>query len=412
MASRSKAVSSTAVLHYEFCIRKHALSEFLDRGTEEAPMRLWRYVAQSVAVIIVFLSTLASIPALAQAPPPTTLDVTAARTASELVTAADGGVLDLITYGGTASYTVRVTNTGTSRAYAVTLRGTAPTGPTVGTDGGLTMLFSAITPGGTTCTTSNSAGTFTCNFGDISDGQLGDGGFLASASASSTFTISLPLPKTPYGTTCTLPDGGSVAGNSLSDYTVTASATNADPVMKLVQNTTRTRALADLAVTMTGPDSANEGGSVTFGVHGMNNGPCAANRPRLTNTSVAQLAFGSNAAGTCQSGYPCTVTDSLPAGASFDVMSTYTVGNLPPDVPTAGLANQVDLNSSNTPNPDGGSIPVLFATPDPTSSNNTAVTQTWVNHSSGGCNSVTGSTLGLFGIALIVLTLRHRRRNN
>ena len=382
-------------------------------------MRLWRYIAQPVAVIIVLLGTLASIPALGQ--PDTTIDVTAAgRTSSELVTAADGGILDLITYGGSASYTVRVTNTGMSRAYAVRLTGNAPTGPTVGADGGLTMLFSAITPGAPTCSTSNNTGMFTCNFGDISDGQLDGGGFLASASATVTFTVTLPLPSKPYGTTCTLADGGSVADNSLGNITVTATSNNSGaPVTKTFQST-KTRALADLAVAMSGPDGALQGGTVTFDVQGVNNGPCAANRPRLTNTgSIASsanptglLTFQSNSAGPCQNGYPCTVASSLAAGASFDVMSTYTVGNLPANTPTAGLQNQVDLNSSSTPNPDGGSIPVLFATPDPSATNNTAVTTTWVNGPSGGCNSVTGSTLGLFGIALIVLTLiRHRRRN-
>ena len=371
--------------------------------------RSWLYIAQSVAVVIVLGGTLASIPAFGQVQP-TTLDISLVRTPSELVTAADGGQLDLITYGSTASYTVRVTNTGASRASAVRLSGFAPTGPTPNADGGLTANISAITPGGATCSFGDAGATFSCNFGDLPDGQLADGGFLATASASATYTINLPAPSRPYTANCTLADGGSVADNLLGATTATASGTNTGAPITATYQNTRTRPLADLAVTMTGPEGAKEGDTVTFNVHGVNNGPCDSNRPRLTNTGNALLAFQSNAAGTCQSGYPCTVANSMAAGASFDVSSTYTVGHLPADVPTAALANQVDLNSSSTPNPDGGPS-LAFATPDPTSSNNTAPTQTWVNHSTGGCNSVTGSTLGLFGIALVILTLRRRRRN-
>jgi uncharacterized repeat protein (TIGR01451 family)/MYXO-CTERM domain-containing protein len=438
MASRSKAVSSNAVPHYEFCIRKHALSEFLDRGTKEGPMRFWLYVAQSVAVVIVLWGTLASIPAFAQLPPPTTVDMSLLRTPSELVTLPDGGTLDLITYGGTASFTVRVTNTGMSRAYAVKLRGTAPTGPTPNPDGGLIANITAITPGGTTCSFGDAGATFSCNFGDLPDGQLADGGFLASASASATYTISLPAPvgadggitSAIYGTApCTLADGGPIADNPLGATTATASADNAsmqsDGGLLSAGQTyqkTLTRPLADLAVTMTGPEGAKEGDTVTFNVHGVNNGPCVANRPRLTNTLPnttlpdggllnGLLVFQSNS-GDCQLAFPnpssgsCTVVNgSWPVGASFNVASTYTVGHLPADVPTAALQNAVALNSSST------TSPFVLATPDPIPSNNAATTNTWINHPTGGCNAVTGSTLGLFGIALAILTLRRRRRN-
>src|SRR5215471_10616218 len=199
--------------------------------------RSWLYIAQSVAVVIVLGSTLASIPAFGQAPPETTLDVTLGRTSSELTTLPDGGKLDLITYGGTAAFTVKVTNTGMSRAYAVKLRGFAPTGPTPNPDGGLTANITAITPGGTTCSFGDAGATFSCNFGDLPDGQLADGGFLASASASATYTINLPVPvgadggvtSAIYGAApCTLADGGQIADNLLGATTATASGDNID----------------------------------------------------------------------------------------------------------------------------------------------------------------------------------------
>jgi uncharacterized repeat protein (TIGR01451 family) len=364
-----------------------------------------------VALASVLWVTLASIPAFGQLTP-TTLDVTAVRAPTELVVAADGGLLDLITYGLTATFNVRVTNTGASRAYAVKLTGAAPTGPTVNSDGGLTTRITAVTPTAS-CRISDDSATFSCNVGDLPDGQLADGGFLAAASASGTFTITLSLPSRPFGTTCTLADGGIVPGNSLGPITLTAIADNGDAGLTFTPDT-KTRALADLAVTLMGPDSANEGDTVTYQVHGVNNGPCVANRVRLTNSTSAGLHFQFNSAGgACEgdAGYPCTVASSWPAGASIDVTSTYTVDNLPAGIVSTKMYNQVDLNSNSTANPDGGSIPVLFATPDPTTSNNTANKTTAVAHPSG-CNSVTGSTFGLFGIALIILILGHRRRKS
>jgi len=353
-----------------------------------------------VVAAIGLLGTLASAPAFGQVVPPTLLRVSVTRAASELVTAADGGLLDLITYGGTATYSVTVQNIGPSRAYSVALSGSAPTGPTA-------TKITAVTPA--SCTISTDGSTFTCaNLGDLPDGILADGGFLAATSTISTVKISLALPPRPYGTTCTLPDGGPVQGNSFGPLTLTASATNAPPVPVSAALATTTRALADLAVTMTGPDTASEYSSVAYQVHAQNNGPCAANRVRLTNFNATNgLTLQSNSGG-CASGYPCTL-GTWPAGASVDVTSTYTVEGLPVAIKQAVENQQLDIASTNTPNPDGGTIPVVFATPDPVAGNNSASVPTSVMHDTG-CSSVGAGSLGFVGVALAAMGLIRRRR--
>jgi uncharacterized repeat protein (TIGR01451 family) len=371
-------------------------------------MRRSLYASQFLAVAIGFFGALASIPALGQ--PATTLDAGVFRNQTEIVPAADGGSLDLITYGGTATYRVAIQNIGSSHAFTVKLTGTAPTGPTVTADGGLTTQITAVTPA--SCTISGDKASFTCNnLGDLIDGQLADGGFLAATTTFATFTIQLAAPSKPYTTTCSLADGGQLEGVLLGPATVTASANNA-PNAPASVSSTRTRPLADLAVTMTGPDGANPGDTVNFQVHAANNGPCASNRVRLTNGNAsAGFIFQSNT-GACTSGYPCTVAQTWPAGASIDLTSTYKVDNVAFQITQTQLLNEVDLASNNTANPDGGSIPVVFATPDPSAANNSATTNTGVTHSVG-CNSVgAGSTLALLAAAIAVgMVLKRRRRD-
>jgi uncharacterized repeat protein (TIGR01451 family)/uncharacterized protein (TIGR03382 family) len=367
-----------------------------------------RSLSISVVAAIGLLGALASAPAFGQVVP-TTLNVSVTRTPSELVTASDGGSLDLITYGSTASYTVTVQNTGTSRAFAVTLSGTAPTGPTSNPDGGTTTRITAITPAG--CIISGDASTFTCALGDLQDGILPDGGgFLPVTSTTSRFTITLALPPRPFGTTCTLPDGGAIEGNSLGPVTVTASATNAPPAVATNPGTTTTRPLADLAVTMTGPDTANEGSVVAYQVRATNNGPCASNRVRLTNANGSNgLIFQSNT-GACTGGYPCTIASSWPAGASVDITSSYLVDFLPVAMRQAGELQEVNIASTATPNPDAG-VALVFATPDPVAANNTADVTTSVSHDTG-CSSVGTGSLGLLGVALALGLMLNRRRRS
>jgi uncharacterized repeat protein (TIGR01451 family)/uncharacterized protein (TIGR03382 family) len=406
MSSRSKAVNSAAVLRCEFCVPDHAPAEFWNRqigGT------LVRRLSVSVVAAIGFLGALASTPAFAQVVPPTVLNVSVRRSPGELVTASDGGSLDLITYGSTATFSVTVQNTGPSLAQSVTLSGTAPTGPTSNPDGGTTTRITAVTPAAR-CTISGDASTFSCNLGDLPDGILADGGFLAATSTSSTFRITLALPPRPYGNTCTLPDGGPIAGNSLGPATVTASATNAPPVIATVSTTT-TRPLADLAVTMTGPDTADEGSTIAYQVRAQNLGPCASNRVRLTNFNASNgLVFQGNSGTACTGGYPCVIASSWPAGASADITSTYVVDFLPVAMKQAGELQQVDIASTNTPNPDGG-VALVFATPDPTLANNSAAITTSVSHDTG-CSSVGTGSLGLLGVALALGLMLNRRRRS
>jgi hypothetical protein len=204
----------------------------------------------------------------------------------------------------------------------------------------------------------------------------------------------------------------------LGTVTATASATNAPPVSNSTSNTT-ILPLADLAVTLTGPNTAKEGATITFQATAQNNGPCAANRVLLTNDDApvggkgAGLLFQSNSGG-CTGGFPCLLGNPWPAGASVNITSSYVVANLRDTITSltsTGDPNELDIASMNTNNPDGGT-PLAFATLDPVTSNNAAITQTVVTNTSG-CNSVGISTLTLFGLAVVaaVFILRQRRRS-
>ncbi len=391
MPSRSKAVNSAAMLRCEFSVPDHAPAQCWNRQIGGALVRRSLSISQIIVAAIGLFGTLAS-PAFAQTPP-TVLRATITRSAGELVTAADGGSLDLVTYGGSASYLVRISNIGISRAYSVSLTGAAPPGPTP-------TRITAVTGAG--CTIATGGSTFTCaNLGDLPDGVI-DGGFLPATSTTSTITISVAAVPRPYTTNCTLPDGGPVDGNTLGPVTVTALATNAPAVQATTAGVTTTRPLADLAVSATGPDTASESSVVSYQVHAQNNGPCTASRPRLTNGNVsAGLIFQGSTGTACTGGYPCTIANSWPAGASVDVTSSYQVDFLPVAIKQSQELQQFDLAST--------ALGAVFATPDPVPANNTAALSTSVSHDTG-CSSVGAGSLGFVGIALAAMGLIRRRR--
>src|SRR5260370_30920434 len=182
MPSRSKAVNSAAVLRCEFSVPEHAPAQSWNRQIGAALVRRSLSLSQIVVAAIGLFGTLASSPVFAQVPQ-TMLRASITRQASQLVTGADGGSLDLITFGTTANYTVTIMNVGASRAYSVSLTGAAPPGPTA-------TRITAVT--GASCTISTGGSTFTCaNLGDLPDGILADGGLLAATSTTSTSPISI-----------------------------------------------------------------------------------------------------------------------------------------------------------------------------------------------------------------------------
>jgi len=397
MPSRSKAVNSAAVLRCEFSVPDHAPAQSWNRQIGGALVRRALSISQIIVAAIVLFGTLASTSAFGQVVPPTVLRVSVTRQASQLTAGPDGGPLDLVTFGTTANYTVTITNIGPSRAQSVSLTGTAPPGATA-------TKITAVT--GASCTISTDGSSFTCaNLGDLVDGILADGGFLPATTTTSTITISLAAVPRPYSLNCTLPDGGPVDGNTLGPVSVTASATNAPPV-PASSGVTTTRPLADLAVSATGPDTANEGSVVSYLVHVQNNGPCTASRPRLVNSNAANgssagLIFQGNTGNACTGGYPCTIANSFDAGASVDITSSYQVDFLPVAIKQAQELEQYDLAST--------ALGAVFATPDPVPANNTAALTTTVSHDTG-CSSVGAGSLGFVGLALAAMGLIRRRR--
>lgn len=351
---------------------------------------------------LLYLGVVISASAFAQV---TTLQVSAARQASQLVPDAQGNLQDLINHNTTANYVVTVRNTGTSRAFGVTLTGSfAPAAPPPGP-----TTISAVAPAAN-CSVGADRLSFTCNNlgtleASLPDGQLPDGGFLASTTTTVTVTVRLGLP--PAGSGCT-------AGMLLGTLSVTGSGTNVPVPATASTGGTTVRPLADLAVSMTGPGGANENDIVTFQVSARNNGPCASNRVRLgdlNGNSSAGLVWQSNSGG-CPGGFPCILGNPWPAGASVNITSTYQVAPLRDTITsltTTGNINEMDIASSNTVNPDGGA-PLALATLDPVASNNSAITSTSVTNTSG-CSAVGTSSLTLFGLALVVVALRRYRRS-
>ncbi len=373
-------------------------------------MRRSLYLSQVGAAAIVLLGTLISGSALAQLP--TTLSVSVARQGSQLRPDAMGNQNDVINHNTTANYIVTVRNTGTSRAFGVTVNGTLtlPVPPAAPTQ------ITAVTPS-SNCTVGSDNLSFSCTSigtleASLPDGMLPDGGFLPSTTTTVTVTVRLRLP--PRGSACT-------AGQLLGTISAAARADNAPVPVTNSAGATTILPLADLAVTLTGPDSAKEGDTLTFQATAQNMGPCPANRVFLTNDDsnegggrAASLVWQSNAGG-CPGGFPCLMLPNpWPAGSSVNITSTYAVEKLRDTITSltsTGDPNELDISSNITRNPDGGT-PLVFATLDPDPSNNAAITQTVVTNTSG-CSSVGTSTVTLFGLALVAagFVLRHRRRS-
>jgi uncharacterized protein (TIGR03382 family) len=367
-----------------------------------------RRSALDFAGALALASVLSVVPALGQQPPATlSVDFNSNPDAGRPL-----GVPSSINYGGTATFTVVVKNTSSTRAVDAGLTGTPPS-PT---------LVTAFGTGsnGAGCSIIADGGSFACSLGDIPDAVLADAGIGSAAVATRTFTVRIALPPKPYAS---IPcPGGTVLGAA----SVTATAENAVPGTQTVDtsksfNLTRTNDFADLTVKLTADrDTANIGDTITYTAVVSNLGACPANRVRAgggpfvtaadgtqvpgTGGAGAGLVFQSNT-GDCTSSFPC-VLGSMDVGTSKTFTTSYRVDKPPKEIETTGEPNQVTVTSTATPNPDGGAS--LAATFDPDTTNNSDNTVVKVN-SSTGCSSTTG-TMPLLGLVLLAGLGISRRR--
>jgi uncharacterized repeat protein (TIGR01451 family)/uncharacterized protein (TIGR03382 family) len=311
--------------------------------------------ALSFAGAIALFSTLAARPAFSQ--PVAHLSVTLAGPGQATPPAG-------ITFGSTATYTVVITNAGPSNATGVQLNATLPAG---------TRLSSI----GSNCRPVNNDGKFPCSVGTIDD----------FTSVTVSFVLSLPVP-TPYPTTC--PATTSLGNTSVA---VTSTSIDPNPVENTASVTNTVRLFADMAVTLTGPSSANQGDTVTYQIVATNKGPCPAAGVSLRSTPSGGIIFQSNS-GDCAAEFPCAFGVMNP-GATKSVTSTFIIDQMPKELRQTGDPNSVNVRST---------------TDDPIPSNNSATVNTLVVNNAG-CSSTGGSATGLAGLVLLLVFAANRRRS-
>src|SRR5262249_37471663 len=236
-----------------------------------------------------------------------------------------------------------VANAGPSNATGVQLSATLPAG---------TRLSSIAS----NCRTPD--GGFPCSLGTIDDGT----------SVTTNFVVSLPVPS-PYPTVCP-------ARTSLGNTSVVVSSTSTDPVPADNNATVGNlvNQYADMAVTLTGPSSGNQGDTVTYQAVVTNKGPCPAagvslRKPqleRIPQSGVSGIIIFQSNSGDCTSAFPCPFGAMNP-GDTKNVTSTFTIDKMPKELIHTGNPNQVSVRSS---------------TDDPISSNNSATVTTIVTNES------------------------------
>jgi uncharacterized repeat protein (TIGR01451 family) len=209
------------------------------------------------------------------------------------------------TPGATLTYTITVTNNGPSDAAAVTVTDATPANTTFVSNSGA-------------CTSA-----FPCALGTMTAGQ--------------TKTITSDFSVSPSFTGATITNSATV------------SSATADPTAgnNTATATTSFGGSADLAITKTGPASANSGSAVAYTLTITNNGPSAAVNVLVTDPAPSGLSF-TGASGACPGGFPCFVGN-LASGQSVTTVANYTVTATSGSVTNSALVSgsTTDTNSGN-----------------------------------------------------------------
>ena len=220
--------------------------------------------------------------------------------------------------GGAVAYQLAVSNGGPSAATTVSVSDTLP--PGVG----------FVSASGTGWTCGEAAGVVTCTRPSIGAGNTAP-----------TVTINVTAPA--------------AAGSLVNTATVSAATTDPDLTNNTDQTTTTVTALADLAITKTGPATVAAGGGVTYQLAVSNGGPSSATSVSVSDTLPAGVSFVSASGG----GWTCGEA----AGVVTCTRPSLTVGSAPTitvNVTAPAAAGSLVNNAT-----------VSAATADPNLSNNT-----------------------------------------
>ncbi len=382
-------------------------------------MRLLKYIPQIACAAILLLATLAATPALGQVinsaltfPVPATCGGPPAnpRMIAGCFVSATNGANDAsrapLDYDSTGYFraVVRVP-AGVANAIGVTIRGVFTPGDT--TPAGRLAGFATGFGGGCVIPDPLPLGntdpnTFSCSLGNLDDG----GGAVERRPV-----ISQPRPPAVPASCPT--------GTTPGTLTMTASATNAAPVM--FTKAVITEDLADVSVSVSGPIGANVGDTVTYNVRITNFGPCPAENICATNVNSALgLVFVSNS-GDCTKPYGACLTfrptynpssecgfsanpsgagGTLNPGQTFNITSTYRIDALPRSVTSIGDFNEVDIVSDTNL--------VNYGTHSQTSTVNTVV----ANETSCSVAGTGGSSIAVVGLVVLVAYALNRRKRS
>jgi uncharacterized repeat protein (TIGR01451 family) len=199
--------------------------------------------------------------------------------------------------GSTLTYTITVTNNGPSDAAAVTVTDATPANTTFVSNSGA-------------CTSA-----FPCALGTMTAGQ--------------TKTITSDFSVSPSFTGATIANSANVSSTT----------TDPTPGNNTATATTSFGGNADLAITKTGPATANSGSAVAYTLTITNNGPSAAVNVVVADTAGSGLSF-TGASGACPAGFPCFVGN-LASGQSVTTVANYTV-----TAPSGSVTNSAQVTGS------------------------------------------------------------------
>ncbi|HEX7831359.1 MAG TPA: DUF11 domain-containing protein, partial [Thermoanaerobaculia bacterium] len=185
-----------------------------------------------------------------------------------------------VTSGQNIVYTITVTNNGPSQATGVIVSDPTPANATFVLNSGA-------------CVTA-----FPCNLGTLNSGQ--------SVVITSTFSTS-----------------PSFSGNVTNTATVSSTTSDPSNANDSASAITNVGAQADLAISKSGPASANVGDPLVYTVSVTNNGPSPATNVVVSDITPTGIAFQSNS-GACASAYPCNL-GTLNSGQTAIITSTYSI---------------------------------------------------------------------------------------
>ncbi len=128
------------------------------------------------------------------------------------------------------------------------------------------------------------------------------------------------------GVTKTITATYTITGGAGTNITNTATVSTSTPESTTANNSGSATVfvdLADLAITKTGPATAQAGGDISFTITVANGGQSAANNVVVNDPTPAGLNFLSNS-GDCTTAFPCSL-GSVPSGATKTIIATYSV---------------------------------------------------------------------------------------